>query len=148
MSFEEGPYVQMAAFCDNIIEDKSGTLSAIRIIDTLTHTESKPEPPSEMPSVPHKMKLVLMLKSGRAKGRHEVKIIPEPPSGIQEQPFPMTVHLEGGERGANLIVDFSYIFELEGLYWFHVYFDDKLLTKIPFRVKYNPVKIGSIHTAP
>ncbi len=51
MSFEEGPYVQVAAFCDSIIEDKTGALSLIRIIDTLTHTERGPAPPPEMPPI-------------------------------------------------------------------------------------------------
>ncbi len=80
MSLETGPYIQAAAFCENVIEDKTGVLSLIHLIDTLTHTVGGPEPPAEMPSVPWHMKLVLRLKAGRARDRHEIKIVPELPS--------------------------------------------------------------------
>lgn len=74
--FAEGPYVQVATFCETTIEGKDGVLSLVRLIDTLTHQERGPNPPSEMPPVPWKMKLVLMLKSGCARGRHEIRVIP------------------------------------------------------------------------
>jgi len=31
-----GPFVSVAAFCENVIEDKSGVLSLIRVVDRLT----------------------------------------------------------------------------------------------------------------
>jgi len=142
MPFEEGPYVQAAAFCDQVIEDKTGTLSLIRIIDTLTHQQVGPEPPSELPPVTHSMKLVLALKSGRAVGRHQVRIVPHAPSEETEPPLEVTVHLEGEGQGANIILNVTYRFALEGLYWFYVYFDDALLTKVPFRVRYIRVTSG------
>ena len=143
MSFETGPYLQVAAFCDSVIEDKTGALSLIRIVDTLTHTEAGPEPPSEMPPVPWRMKLVLMLKAGRARGRHEVKIVPELPSTERKEPIILTTHFEADERGHNHIVDIDFTFTMEGLYWFNVYFDDILLSKMPFRVKYMRLVTGS-----
>lgn len=48
MTFEEGPYIQMAAFCQQVIEDKTGVLSLIHVIDTLTHTAAGPDAPDEM----------------------------------------------------------------------------------------------------
>lgn len=136
MLFETGPYIQAATLCENVIEDKMGVLSLIRLIDTLTHTAAGPEPPAEMPPIPWRMKLVLMLKAGSARGRHEVKVVPEQPSGELLQPIVLTVHMEGEERGQNLIADVAFTFTMEGLYWFNVYFDDTLFTKMPFRVKY------------
>lgn len=142
MSLETGPYIQVATFCENVIEDKTGVLSLIRLIDTLTHTAAGPEPPTEMPPVPWHMKLVLMLKAGRARGRHEVKIVPELPSGETKDPIILTVHMEADERGQNLITDIAFTFTMEGLYWFNVYFDDALFTKMPFRVKYMRLVAG------
>jgi len=134
--FEHGPYVQAALFCDQVIIGNDNVLSLIRIIDTLTHSEHGPTAPAQMPEVPYRSKLVIMLKSGMARGPHEVKIEPVLPSGEVKPPVLFTVHFEGEERGANLIVDFPYTYRLEGLYWFNVYVDDELITRIPFRVKY------------
>lgn len=136
MAFEQGPYIQVAAFCDQIIEDKTGALSLIRIVDILTHPETGPEPPAEMPPVMHRMKLILMLKSGRARGRHEVKIVPELPSSETKEPIALSVHLEGEEKGANIVADVSFTFTMEGLYWFNVYLNEVVFTRIPFRVRY------------
>ncbi|MBI4311974.1 MAG: hypothetical protein HY681_09345 [Chloroflexi bacterium] len=136
MTSEGGPYVQVAAFCDYVLEDKQGSLSLIRLIDTLTHTERGPNAPRDMPSVPYALKLVVSVKSGRARGRTEVKVVPELPSGENKEPLAVTVHLEGEDRGQNVIFNINMTFTLEGLYWFNVYCDDVLLTRVPFRAKY------------
>lgn len=136
MAFEQGPYIQVAAFCEMLLVEKDGVHSLIRIIDTLTHTAAGPDAPPQMPPVPHTMKLVIILKSGKAKGRHELRIIPELPSGETKPPFQVSVQMEGEERGQAIAVDMLFTFTIEGLYWFNVYFDDGLLTRMPFRVKY------------
>lgn len=141
MTFEQGPYVQMAGLCENVIEDKTGALSLIRIIDTITHTAAGPDAPTEMPPVPYPMKMVIMLKSGRARGRHELKIVPELPSGEFKPPLERSIHLEGEERGFNNVINMVFTFTMEGLYWFNVYLDESLLTRIPLRIKYNRVII-------
>ena len=139
MAFEQGPYIQMAGLCENVIEDKTGVLSLIRIIDTITHTEARPDAPIEMPQVTYPMKMVIMLKSGRARGRHELKIIPELPSGEFKPPLIRSIQMEGEERGFNNIINMLFTFTVEGLYWFNVYLDDSLLTRIPLRIKYNRI---------
>ncbi len=139
MAFEQGPYIQVAGLCELVIEDKSGVLSLIRIIDTFTHTEARPDAPIEMPLVTYPLKMVIMLKSGRARGRHELKIIPEMPSGELKQPLMQSVQMEGEERGVNHIINMVFTFTMEGLYWFNIYLDDSLLTRIPLRIKYNRI---------
>lgn len=139
MTFEQGPYLQMAGLCEQVIEDKAGSLSLIRIIDTITHTEAGPNPPADMPPVTYPIKMVVMLKAGRARGRHELKVIPEMPSGETKRPHIRSIQMEGDERGFNNIVNMLFTFTMEGLYWFDVYFDDSLLTRIPLRIKYNRV---------
>lgn len=92
--FEQGPYLQAALFCDQVIVGNDNVLSLIRIIDTLTHTERGPTAPTEMPEVSYRSKLVIMLKPGRARGRHEVKIQPVLPNGESLPPFVTSVHFE------------------------------------------------------
>ena len=139
MQFEQGPYIQIAGMCEQVIEDKTGALSLIRIIDTITHTVVLPDAPAEMPNVTYPMKMVVTLKSGRARGRHELKIIPELPSGETKHQLIRSIQLEGEERGCNNIINMLFTFTMEGLYWFSVYFDDSLLTRIPLRVTYNRI---------
>ncbi len=144
MAFTEGPYVQVACFCEQVIEDKTGVLSLIRIIDTVIHTQAGVTPPSEMPTFPYKSKLVLMFKSGRAQGRHELKLVPELPSGETESPATFTIHFEGEEKGQNIVIDFVFAFRFEGLYWFKVLIDEEQITALPVRVKYNRVVIPNL----
>ena len=139
MQFEQGPYIQMTGLCDQVIEDKTGALSLIRIIDTITHTEARPDAPVEMPPVTYPMKMVIMLKSGRARGRHELKIVPQLPSGETKAPLIRSVQMEGEERGVNNIINMLFTFTMEGLYWFNIFLDDSLLTRIPLRIKYNRI---------
>lgn len=137
MPFERGPYLSVAAFCEQVIEDKSGVLSLIRIVDRLNVTVQGPDAPSEMPPSNFDWTLVLTLKSGDARGSAEVKIVPELPSGVSMQPSIQSVHLEGGNRGANLITRFNMLLTMPGIYWFKIYVDDQFLTQIPVEVIYS-----------
>ena len=136
MQFEQGPYLKMACFCERILRETDGVVTLVRVIDRLTHTEAGPSPPAEMPPVTYEMKVVIMLIPGQALGRHELKIERELPSGIREEPITLTVQMEGADRGANVVIDVKMTFPLEGLYWFNVYLNDALLTRMPFRVMY------------
>lgn len=141
MAFDDGPFIQASCFCELAIRDDSGVLSLIRIVDTITHTESG-SPPDEMPPVSYPLKLVLMLKSGMARGRSNLRVVPEQPDGSTDNPLNLSVHFEGEERGANVVADFRYTYKHEGLYWFHVYIEEHKLTSMPLRVKYNRVQVG------
>ena len=68
MAFEDGPFIQTACFCETVLTEGNGVASLIRIVDTITHHQRGPEPPDEMPPIVFPLKLVLMLKAGRARG--------------------------------------------------------------------------------
>lgn len=141
MAFEEGPYVQVACFCDVVLQDTSGAISLIRVIDTIYRSGSGPNPPEDMQSFNHSFNMVIMLKSGKARGRYNVTITPEMPNGETKDPILFTVHFDGEEKGANIITRMEFQFKYEGLYWFNVKLDDNLLTAIPLRVRYQRVSI-------
>ena len=113
MAFEHGPYLQTACLCDTVIEAKDGTLSLIRIIDTLMSAARGPNPPTDMPPAQHAFTLVVMLKSGSARGRYELVIVSELPTGETKEPLSFTVHFEGEERGHNLVVRMIQQFPIE-----------------------------------
>lgn len=136
-----GPYVGAAFLCETVIEDKTGAHSSIRVIDRLT-VNSGPQAPAVMPSVGFSANLVVMVKSGRARGRSEVTIRPESPAGIKLQEMRLPIQLEGEERGSQLQVKFDLELADEGLYWFDILLDGAMMTRIPLRVVYQPIRVG------
>lgn len=138
-----GPYVAVAAFCDRVLEEKDGVLSAIRLVDRVTATLAGPGVPGTMPPIPVNLTLLIVLKSGAARGRHQLEIAPEAPSGLALSPVSVPVLFEGEERGVNVVLNVGFQATQEGLYWFSVRLEGQLLTRIPLRVVYQPIETGS-----
>jgi len=134
--FERGPYVQLAAFCERALREGDGVLSLIRVVDVITHTERSPSPPDTMPEFHYPLTLVITLKSGTARGRHEVNIIPEQPSGETLPPANTSVNFEGEGKGVNIVTRIDIPYRYEGLYWFSVLINDQLITRMPLEVRY------------
>ena len=134
---ETGPYLKAAAICSDVIAGKDGVLSLVRIIDRAIFSAAGPDAPEEMPAVPQHLKLVLMLVSGRARGTQPARVTLENPGGTNEHLWGGTLFFEGEDRGANCIIDMQVAFPVEGLYWFHVWLAENLLTKLPYRLIYD-----------
>ena len=141
--FETGPYVQVAAFCEKVLREADGVVSLIRVIDVITHSERGANPPQEMPAIRYPLTLVLTLKAGTARGRHEVTLTPELPSGETLPSNTVTVQMEGEGRGVNFFSQIDIPYTLEGLYWFHVKFDEHVITRLPLQVRYSRTVTGS-----
>jgi hypothetical protein len=92
-----------------------------------------------MPPTPINLYTFISLKSGSAKGRCTIKLVPEAPSGIKLPEQLLPVLFEGDDRGANLILALNMLIDQEGIYWFNIYLEDQFLTKIPLRVLYQRV---------
>lgn len=134
--FERGPYLQAAFFCEKVLSETDGVLSLIRVVDRVTQSVASPTAPDVMEPFYYPLTGVIMLKSGPARGTFQVRVDVEPPSGLRKTGPSFTVLLEGEDRGANLILNMNVQFAEQGLYWFDVYFDDTLITRMPFRVVY------------
>ncbi len=144
MPFEQGPYLKTAVLCEHVLREKDDVPSLIRIIDRIIHTRTDPDAPIEMPPVSYNLRAFISLTSGEARGSHELKIELEEPSGLRKPPMMVsTVLFEGEDKGVNLVVNMATTFEYQGLYWFNLYLDDKLLTKMPLRVIYSRVTHGA-----
>jgi hypothetical protein len=140
--FERGPYVQMALFCERVLREGDGVFSVIRIVDQINHTERGVSPPEDMPEVHFPLELILSLKAGSARGRSEIKIIPEQPSGETLPPLTMSVILEGENKGAVIHSRIDIPYKYEGLYWFRVEFDGNVITRLPLEVRYSRMVIA------
>jgi hypothetical protein len=141
-----GPYVQVAALCETFIRgEQSHALSLINILEGITVGGLDPD---EMPPVTigPPLKLVINLWAGRTRGRYSLKLRPEEPSGLQGDLISLgpLQFADTGARGVDAILPMpSYEITEEGITWFDVLFggkgqDDRLLTRIPFSVAYQP----------
>lgn len=137
-----GPYVQMAVLCERVLQERDGVASIIRVVDRLTVSASGVEPPVDMPATQVNFPAVIMLKSGFMKGRFNVRIVPTTPSGKTLPEMSVGVLLEGDDRGVNMFLQLGLLAQEEGLYWFDVFFEQQLLTRIPLRLVYQRLSQG------
>lgn len=137
-----GPYVQMATICEKVLQEPDGVISAIRCVDRIVISAQAiggGVAPPELPQGNFMTTLLVMLKADDAKGRHPVSIRIQLPSGVYlDQPQVFDAMFEGEERGMNLIVNMQ-LEAMEGVYWFDVSVNERLLTRVPLRLMYQRV---------
>lgn len=127
------PYILAALLCENVIEDKTGSLSVIRIADKVEfETQGMPEGYKPVIAI----KGLVAIRSGPVKGEFILTMKVMRPNGEQKgAPITLpTVKLLGGDQGSNTILNLNLGVEDEGLHWFDIYFQDDLLTRIPLTV--------------
>lgn len=133
-----GPYVQVAAIVDTVLHEKDDVISLIRVNDRL-NVEARGagghEAPEELPEGEISATLVVMLKSGDARGRARLSIRPQLPSGQDLDESAVDVIFEGEERGVNVIANIV-MPAVEGLYWITIRIDGRELTRVPYRIAY------------
>lgn len=140
MTFETGPYLSAAFVCEKVLNESDGVKSAIRIIDRVFHrfiTNSQ-----EVVSEPfdYQMTLFLRFKAGSARGPIALMVRLVKPSGESPPTVVHTLNFEGeDDRGWDMIIPTRISFDQAGLYWFDVFLGDQRVTRIPFKVIYNPM---------
>lgn len=125
------PYVTAALLCEKVLQEKDGTLSAVRIVDRLQYSvQGMPEGLKPMASIQG----LVAIKSGPVTGEHVIKLFAERPNGDYRDIMSMPVTLLGKDQGQNFILTINVGIEQDGLYWIHILFDDEPLTQIPLMV--------------
>jgi hypothetical protein len=144
MANEDGPFLSMAVLCEKVLEEKDTTLSLIRIVDRIT-AQMPPVAgaPEYMPPVSVSLTAVLSFKSGAARGKHAIRLRSESPSGLRSDGPSFPVLFEGEDRGVNVLAPMAFSATEEGLYWFDVLLDEELVTRMPLRVFYQQLGLGS-----
>jgi uncharacterized protein DUF6941 len=127
------PHVVAALFCEKVLQEKDGSLTVVRIADRLTYT-LPPELPEGVKPLAQLAGLIA-LRSGSASGKFTLKIRSNSPSGKQDEDFfSSPIELRGGDHGQNMILNISMGILEDGLFWFDVILDDRVLTRIPLMV--------------
>lgn len=142
-TFDRGPYLQAALFCERVIDEKDNVKSLIRIIDRLQIQATGLEVPETMPPIERDLVAFLTFKSGEARGQVPIRITLTRPSGLTdaEPIWQGTVHFEGGTRGHNLVIRMRTRFTEPGPYWYSVYVGERLATKMPFEIIYTTMRL-------
>jgi hypothetical protein len=133
-----GPHLTAALICERVLQEQDGVISVIRVIDRVTLHANAPGD-SDFKTFQYPVSVLVTLKSGAARGRGRVTMQLEKPSGEQFPAGEFPVHMEGEERGVNIVINTMFEPDQEGLYWFDVAFNGDRLTRIPLRVMYQPL---------
>ena len=135
-----GPFVQAALFADMILEDKTGTLSVIRIIDRINHVAGGPNPPEDLQPFGQQLNALISLKPGRSMGRQNFTLTMEKPDAQQEPVAQGSFNFSGGpNQGASLQLVLHVTLDQEGVYYFDFAVDNHILTRMPLEVIYHRV---------
>lgn len=132
-----GPYLNAAFLCEKVLEQKDGVLSAIRIVDRLTcdYAVSAEKLSSEIPAVKAELAFLLILKSGQNPGETNIKIVLKKPDNSELPPLNHTIHLDSASnQGGNVVINSTFTFDQNGVWWFEVSINDVSRTRVPLEV--------------
>jgi hypothetical protein len=133
-----GPYLAAACFCESILEDKLGTISAIRIIDQIA--AQMPSHVTDFPTDQNRLVVpvsaLVILRTGYSPGEHRLQFVVTSPSGKKERSPEQTVNLTPQEHGGFQIISrMNFGVFKGGLFWVDVILDDKRITRMPIRIE-------------
>jgi hypothetical protein len=139
LGFDTGPYVRFAVFCEHVIEDKSGVLTIVRIIDRVTVSQS--EGPDDLPpGGVIATTLAVGLTAGQARGRQTVMVTIEHPDGSRHPGPEVPVHFtQGTAAGVNVILKIGLTLSTTGFYWADVLVNGRIVTRLPLEVRYQVI---------
>jgi hypothetical protein len=133
------PFVAVACFCENVLQEKDEVLSAIRIVDTYYLP-----PLPEGIELPDGLRGVIMLtglislKAGDVTGPGTIGLVMNKVTGERAEISPpggWPVVLNGGEHGANVRMQIPLGVKNFGLVWFDVLWNGEVLTRIPLKLQ-------------
>jgi hypothetical protein len=140
------PLVNAAFFCEKLLTEGDGVITAVRIVDTI----GIPKQPDSMLGqiVAVQLTFFAMLKTGGAKGAtFDVAIHVVSPSLDKHLLNKSSItFLEQFELGHNIITPpiAPLKWEGEGVYWYEISLNSKVISRTPLMVKIGPVETRGI----
>jgi hypothetical protein len=135
--FDSGPFVNVAAFCDRVLDEKDNVISLVRVIDRITIQATGPEAPDALPPGMIQTTLVVVLKAGEARGNQVVQVNLEYPDGGHRGGPEVAINFPGGpETGANIVMPVAFEATSAGVYWAHVLVNRRPVARVPLKIEY------------
>jgi hypothetical protein len=136
--FPPGPYLLAAVLCEKVLAEPDNTKSAIRMVELIKPKVLRGKLPKKMKPFQKQLDLLLRLKNGTALGNHTIEVVPTSPSGKEGPRLIHTHNFQGPEEdGIDIVAHLILNFKREGRYWFNVYLDGKVMTRVPLKVLYS-----------
>jgi hypothetical protein len=130
------PYLIAAFFCERILKEEDGVLSAIRIVDVFNVHVPKENPPDSIPAI--QLTMMTIFKSEEPATYSLTFEILSPSGQKYRGGQSAMMSLEGKEKGANLILHFPVAANEYGLYWIDLFIDEERITRVPFKIQLAP----------
>jgi len=143
-----GPHLASAFLCEKVLNERDGVLSFIRVVERFMVPKFSLPPGFQLPpgTIPNaiQFQLVVTLKAGSiGGGKYKMRISLMKPDGTEASSNAVEVFFNGSdENGVNVIAPINIPSPEEGLHWFDVYFEERLITRIPLRVLYQQVQMN------
>ena len=144
LGYDTGPFVSLAVFCENVINDADGVLTLVRLVDTVTVSAQGEDAPSDIPpGTVLNLNVVVGIKAGNAKGRQQVQVTFEHPDGTRKPGPQVPVHFSGAPNaGQNIHLQVALALTDAGLYIADVTVNDRVVTRMPLDVRYQVLPPG------
>jgi hypothetical protein len=133
-----GPYLNAALLCDEVLEEKSGRLSLIRLITEVTVNLAADDPPTEMPAIDIPLTGLLAFNAGEQPGTYAVALVMQDPDGGKRRGPDLALELKHDHHTMNLIVKATLGANVPGVYWVLVLLNEREVTRLPLLVRYAP----------
>lgn len=132
------PHLHVATFCEKVLREADGVNSLIRLVDRF-NVQGATE---EMQPIALQFILYISFKSGFLRGKQKISIRPKSPKGEDLPSMDIPVLFEGDDdRGPALAIPIGWTATEEGLFWWDLYVNDVLVTRMPLRVAYQQVRM-------
>jgi hypothetical protein len=119
-------------------------LTLVRIVDKVI---ASPAPGTSLqegrlPPFLVSLTLVVILRAGGATGDYTVAAVPMEPNGTRLPPVEAPVSFGGADPGqaANVVINMNLGVQHDGLYWFDILLNGKLVSRVPLRIEYRPAE--------
>jgi hypothetical protein len=131
----QGPYVQAALLCDRVVQENSGRVTIIGLLDRVI---TRPiAPGTDVPATQVSCHAVVILKTGSYPGKYKLRLLLKSPSNKPLREFSLNVVLPDVEdQGINVVMPIKFPAKEEGVYWIEVKLGeaDSPLTKTSLRL--------------
>lgn len=129
------PLLTAAAICEKVLVEKDDVVTAVRIVDRLTfNPDFFPRDDSGNIPLYTDLTLLLILKSGKAKGRCNIAFSQVTPSGQRIEYVKTHANFLGDDLGVNIRSPLPVRAWEEGLHWYEVRANRKIIAQIPLRI--------------
>jgi hypothetical protein len=127
-----GPYLDAAFICEQLLREKDGTYSAIRMVNKIT-LHAMPIDKGQIVQLP--LSLVISFKAGDCRDAKMFSLYVTNPSGLRSH-MPLLEHrhpatFSGGDTGVIASCPLFVEYDEQGTYWIDVVMDGRRHSRVP-----------------